>query len=97
MGSWLCCGVDYPKLIAGEADYLLYGHTNPWDHLPGTLMVREAGDAQNTASSEWPLTLAAAWQADPVTATATAGTPFTRKRAQALKEEGMDGVGRGTK
>ena len=44
-GSWICCGVDYPKLIEGEADYLLYGHTNPWDHLPGTLMVREAGGA----------------------------------------------------
>jgi len=29
----------------GEADYLLYGHTNPWDHLPGTLMVTEAGGA----------------------------------------------------
>ena len=24
---------------------MLYGHTNPWDHLPGTLMVREAGGA----------------------------------------------------
>ena len=45
MGSWICCGVDYPKLIEGEADYLLYGHTNAWDHLPGTLMVREAGGA----------------------------------------------------
>lgn len=45
IGSWICCGVDYPKLIEGEADYLLYGHTNPWDHLPGTLMVREAGGA----------------------------------------------------
>jgi fructose-1,6-bisphosphatase/inositol monophosphatase family enzyme len=44
-GSWVCCGVDYPKLIEGEADYLLYGHTNPWDHLPGTLMVAEAGGA----------------------------------------------------
>ena len=44
-GSWICCGVDYPKLLEGEADYLLYGHTNPWDHLPGTLMVREAGGA----------------------------------------------------
>jgi fructose-1,6-bisphosphatase/inositol monophosphatase family enzyme len=41
----VCCGVDYPKLIDGEADYLLYGHTNPWDHLPGTLMVAEAGGA----------------------------------------------------
>ena len=42
-GSWVCCGVDYPRLIEGEADFLLYGHTNPWDHLPGTLMVAEAG------------------------------------------------------
>ena len=44
-GSWVCCGVDYPKLLEGETDYLLYGHTNPWDHLPGTLMLREAGGA----------------------------------------------------
>ena len=44
-GSWVCCGVDYPRLIEGEADFLLYGHTNPWDHLPGTLMVAEAGGA----------------------------------------------------
>ena len=39
------CGVDYPKLIEGEADYVLYGHTNPWDHLPGTLMVRRGRGA----------------------------------------------------
>ncbi len=45
IGSWVCCGVDYPKLIEGEADFLLYGHTKPWDHLPGTLMVTEAGGA----------------------------------------------------
>lgn len=44
-GSWVCCGVDYPKLIEGEVDFLLYGHTKPWDHLPGTLMLREAGGA----------------------------------------------------
>jgi fructose-1,6-bisphosphatase/inositol monophosphatase family enzyme len=44
-GSWVCCGIDYPRLIEGEADFLLYGHTNPWDHLPGTLMVAEAGGA----------------------------------------------------
>ena len=44
-GSWVCCGIDYPRLLEGEADYLLYGHTNAWDHLPGTLMVREAGGA----------------------------------------------------
>ena len=34
-----------PELIEGAADFLLYGHTNPWDHLPGTLMVAEAGGA----------------------------------------------------
>jgi fructose-1,6-bisphosphatase/inositol monophosphatase family enzyme len=45
IGSWVCCGVDYPRLIEGAADFLLYGHTNPWDHLPGTLMVEEAGGA----------------------------------------------------
>ena len=44
-GSWVCCGVDYPHLIEGDADFLLYGHTNPWDHLPGTLMLAEAGGA----------------------------------------------------
>ena len=43
IGSWICCGVDYPHLIEGDADFVLYGHTNPWDHLPGTLMLREAG------------------------------------------------------
>lgn len=44
-GSWVCCGVDYPRLLEGATDFLLYGHTNPWDHLPGSLMVREAGGA----------------------------------------------------
>lgn len=41
--SWVCCGVDYPRLIEGATDYILYGSTNPWDHAPGTLMVAEAG------------------------------------------------------
>lgn len=45
IGSWICCGVDYTHLIEGDCDYLVYGHTNPWDHLPGTLMVSEAGGA----------------------------------------------------
>lgn len=41
--SWVCCGVDYPRLLEGAADAILYGHANPWDHTPGGLMVREAG------------------------------------------------------
>jgi fructose-1,6-bisphosphatase/inositol monophosphatase family enzyme len=41
--TWVCCGVDYPRLIEGDADVALYGGTFPWDHAPGTLMVTEAG------------------------------------------------------
>ncbi|WP_345206806.1 inositol monophosphatase [Fodinibacter luteus] len=41
--SWVCCGVDYPRLIEGAADYILYSRTNPWDHVPGSLLVTEAG------------------------------------------------------
>ncbi len=41
--TWVCCGVDYPKLVEGEADYLLYRGTKPWDHAPGSLLLSEAG------------------------------------------------------
>ncbi|MFW5474960.1 inositol monophosphatase family protein [Knoellia sp. CPCC 206450] len=41
--SWVCCGVDYPKLLEGEVDYILYSRSNAWDHAPGSLMVTEAG------------------------------------------------------
>jgi fructose-1,6-bisphosphatase/inositol monophosphatase family enzyme len=42
-GSWVCCGVDYPRLIEGATDYILYARNSPWDHAPGSLMVAEAG------------------------------------------------------
>lgn len=41
--SWVSCGVDYPRLIEGAADYLVYGRSHPWDHVPGSLLVAEAG------------------------------------------------------
>lgn len=41
--TWVCCGVDYPHLIEGAADAILYTRTQPWDHAPGALMVTEAG------------------------------------------------------
>lgn len=41
--TWVCCGVDYPKLAEGDADYVLYGRGNPWDHVPGSLLLAEAG------------------------------------------------------
>ncbi|MFI5250774.1 MAG: inositol monophosphatase family protein [Gemmatimonadales bacterium] len=41
--TWVCCGVDYPKLAENACDYLLYGGAMPWDHAPGSLLVAEAG------------------------------------------------------
>ncbi len=41
--SWVCCGIDYPKLVEGKADYVVYGSVMPWDHSAGTLLVAEAG------------------------------------------------------
>ena len=39
----VCCGVDYARLVEGEADYALYRWANPWDHAPGSLLLTEAG------------------------------------------------------
>jgi fructose-1,6-bisphosphatase/inositol monophosphatase family enzyme len=41
--TWVCCGVDYPKLVEGAADYALYRKAKAWDHAPGSLLVTEAG------------------------------------------------------
>lgn len=41
--TWVCCGVDYPKLVEGEADFIVYGKVRPWDHAPGALLLTEAG------------------------------------------------------
>jgi fructose-1,6-bisphosphatase/inositol monophosphatase family enzyme len=41
--TWVCCGVDYPKVVDGAADYALYRRAKPWDHAPGSLLLTEAG------------------------------------------------------
>ena len=47
--SWVCCGVDYPHLVEGDADVVLYGRrANPWDHAPGSLLLTEAGGFAGT-------------------------------------------------
>ncbi len=42
-GGHRCAGVDYPLLAEGAIDYLLFWRTLPWDHVPGVLLVEEAG------------------------------------------------------
>ncbi|WP_327089782.1 hypothetical protein OIE66_03930 [Nonomuraea sp. NBC_01738] len=38
-----CAGVDYPRILDGEQDFVLFHRTLPWDHAPGTLLLAEAG------------------------------------------------------
>ena len=41
--TWVCCGVDYPKLVEGEADYLLYRTCQALGPRPRSLLLTEAG------------------------------------------------------
>jgi len=38
-----CAGWDYLDMVEGLKDYVLFTRTLPWDHAPGSLLVREAG------------------------------------------------------
>ncbi|WP_425308548.1 inositol monophosphatase [Ammonicoccus fulvus] len=38
------CGIDYPNMCLGIADdFLIYRNMKPWDHVPGSLILRELG------------------------------------------------------
>lgn len=50
-----CCGVDYPRLATGEAGWAAYLKQKPWDHLPGGLLLTEAG---GTVTRRGPLLVA---------------------------------------
>ena len=41
--SRFCVGVDYPRMMLGDLDFLVYRHPKPWDHLPALLMLHELG------------------------------------------------------
>lgn len=48
-GAWhvgrtrFCCGIDYPRLLTGDVDALLYRRPKPWDHAAAALMMTELG------------------------------------------------------
>lgn len=46
--TWASCGIDFPHLVEGDVEYLLYAGTKPWDHAPGALLVGEAGGTVGT-------------------------------------------------
>lgn len=41
--SYRCAGHEYRMIAGGHLHFLMYGKLMPWDHLPGTLIAREAG------------------------------------------------------
>lgn len=43
-----CCGIDYPRLVEGEADHAVSVRPRPWDHAPGSLLLAEAGGVVGT-------------------------------------------------
>ncbi len=38
-----CAGIDYPRLLTGDAHFAVYNKSEPWDHLPGLAMAVEQG------------------------------------------------------
>ena len=42
------CAFDYPALLHGDIDFVLYHSMNPWDHLGGSLMLEEIGGVSRT-------------------------------------------------
>ncbi len=50
--TWVCCGVDYPKLAEGACDFILYAAPHPWDHVPGSLLLAEIGAYVGMADGE---------------------------------------------
>jgi fructose-1,6-bisphosphatase/inositol monophosphatase family enzyme len=43
LGDVSCAGIDYPRLLTGEAHFAVYNKSEPWDHLPGLMMAVEQG------------------------------------------------------
>lgn len=38
-----CAGREYPDILRGVQDFVLFWRTLPWDHAPGVLLLQEAG------------------------------------------------------
>jgi fructose-1,6-bisphosphatase/inositol monophosphatase family enzyme len=38
-----CAGIDYPDIVEGGQDFVLFWRTLPWDHAAGALIVTEGG------------------------------------------------------
>lgn len=39
----LAAGIEYPRIVEGEIDFVLWWRTRVWDHAPGALLLAETG------------------------------------------------------
>jgi fructose-1,6-bisphosphatase/inositol monophosphatase family enzyme len=77
--TWACCGVDYPQLVEGAADYVVYGRSLPWDHAAGLLLLTETGGYVGTVDGS-----AYRPQLEPPPALVAAADHATFERVQSL-------------
>ncbi len=47
-----CTGIDYPLLVQGLHDFIVYRGQHAWDHLPGVAMLREMGGVARTDAGQ---------------------------------------------
>lgn len=45
-------GFDYPDMLEGRLDFMIYRRPMPWDHLPGLLLLSETGGVTIDVSGE---------------------------------------------
>lgn len=50
--SMRCAGFEYLRLATCDIDFSLFTRLMPWDHVPGTLLYREAGGIANCFDGE---------------------------------------------
>jgi fructose-1,6-bisphosphatase/inositol monophosphatase family enzyme len=54
ISHYSCCGAEYQEIAQGQYDFCAYRTLKPWDHAPGTLLVREAGGVARYISAQKP-------------------------------------------
>jgi fructose-1,6-bisphosphatase/inositol monophosphatase family enzyme len=47
-----CAGFEYPAIIEGEQEFAIFWRTLPWDHVPGALLLTEAGGVARRPTGE---------------------------------------------
>jgi fructose-1,6-bisphosphatase/inositol monophosphatase family enzyme len=47
-----CAGFEYPAIVEGEQEFAIFWRTLPWDHIPGSLLLTEAGGTARRPTGE---------------------------------------------